>query len=109
MDKNISNQRKNNRIQTNIKVVFYCDHFQYIGIATNCSESGMFINTPHYISPDRFIEIIFLLQEEELKLTGMLKRTLKRDNLQDAIGVELLNPSPTYSEFIKNSDILYKS
>ncbi len=109
MDKNINNQRKSNRIQTNINVVFSCDHFQYIGTATNCSESGMCINTPHYISSDSFIEIIFPLKEDELKLIGLLKRTVKRDNFQDAIGVELLNPSPHYSDFIKNSDILYKS
>jgi hypothetical protein len=102
MDKNMSNKRKSNRIQTNIKVVFFCDYFQYTGIAINCSESGMCIDTLKYISPDRNIKIILPLHEEELTLTGMPKRTVKSDNLPDAIGVELLSPPPEYFNFIQN-------
>ena len=101
----MSNQRKSNRIQTNIKVVFFCDHFQYTGTAINCSESGMCIDTPKYISPDSNIEIILPLHEEELKLTGMPKRTAKSDNLYDSIGVELLSPPPDYFNFIQNLQI----
>ena len=101
MEENINDQRKSNRIQTNIKVVFYCDHFQYTGTATNCSESGMCINTSHYISPDSNIDIILPLQEE-LKLTGVPNRIEKRENSHDVIGVELLSPPANYFDFIQN-------
>jgi hypothetical protein len=101
MDKNISNQRKSNRIQTIIKVVLLCDYFQYIGTATNCSESGMCIDTPHFISPNSNIKIILPIQEEALSLNAKIKRIEKRVNLYDAIGVELLSPPPNYFDFIQ--------
>jgi hypothetical protein len=102
MDEHIINKRKNNRIQTTIKIAFLCDHFQYIGTVTNCSASGMCIDTPHYISPDCCIKILISLQEEELYLNASIKRTEKRVNLHNTIGVELLSPPADYFEFIRN-------
>jgi hypothetical protein len=72
-----------------------------MGTVKNCSECGMYIDTPHYMSLNSNIKIKLPLQEEELNLNARTKRTEKRDNLHDAIGVELLSPPPNYFDFIQ--------
>jgi hypothetical protein len=100
MDKNTSNQRKSQRIATNIKVVFICAHFQYLGTVKNCSKDGMCISTKYNFSCDNNIEIIVPLQEEGLNLSGRILRAVKGDNLYETIGIELLNPHKEYLNYL---------
>jgi len=102
MDKNASNKRKSIRRLHNIKILFHCDNFQYLGTVTNCSETGMCIKTTHYISCDDNIGIIIPLEEEIINLSGRVIRIAKGDNIYRNIGVELLNPPPKYSAYLEN-------
>jgi hypothetical protein len=93
-------RRNSKRILTNLKAIFSCDHFLYIGTVTNCSKTGMCINTKHCISANRNIDITIPLEDELLNLSGRMKRIDKEHNVFHTIGVELLNPTQKYLDYL---------
>ena len=102
MDGNVNNKRKSDRILTDIKVLFLCDHFQHAGTASNCSDTGMCITTPQYIPCEDHIGITISLEEdkEECNLSARIRRIVRRNDSHDTLGVELLNPPQEYTDYL---------
>ena len=88
------------RIPTNIEVSY--GNELYSGTMTNCSENGMFINTRMCYPFDTSFQILIILKDEVLKVPVKVTRIVKTYDFFNGMGVELLNPSRKYLEFIKN-------
>ena len=100
----MNNKRKSDRILTDIKVLFLCDHFQYAGTACDCSDTGMCITTTQYFPCEDHIGIKIALQEdeEECDLKARIRRTVQRIDSHDTLGVELLNPPQEYTDYLNH-------
>ncbi len=93
-------RRKKKRIETYLKLIFNCSSFQYFGTAINCSETGMCINTKHYLSCESDLEIAIPLRDQRLNLKASITRVVKEEEYYDILGIELLNPPQAYLDFL---------
>ena len=90
------------RVSSSIEVKFFCSGTDYNGIITNLSENGMFISTRKMCFPfDSQFEIHLPLKNEVMNVAVRVSRITKSADIFDGIGVELINPSREYLEFIK--------
>jgi hypothetical protein len=91
------------RMPVNIKIKFYCNNMDYVGVVMNLSENGMFISTREMSFPfDSEFEIVFPLEEEMLIIPVKITGITKKSDHYDGIGVKLLNPPQRYLEFVAN-------
>jgi len=94
------------RIPTNINARLHCCNNGCSRTVTNLSENGMSVSTNEMCSPiDSQFEIIIPLKEETLHVAVKLIRSVKTDSDSNGIGVELLNPSQKYINFV--NDLLF--
>jgi len=88
------------RIPANIDVKFFCGNSIYSGTVTNLSENGLFIDTTMCLPFDSKLEILIVVEGEILKVPVKVSRIAKTDDYYHGMGVELLDSSPNYLEFI---------
>ena len=90
------------RIPANIKVRFNCTNTEFSGTIMNLSEKGMYINTDESCFPyDVQFDIPIALEEEILNVPVNLYRIILSHD-SNGIGVELINPSEKYLEFVSS-------
>ncbi len=94
-------KRFSERVYSNIKVAFYYDNGIYEATAKNLSKNGMYIDTD--TCPPHESDIVVSLNQGHnyFTLPGKVKRTVNTNELF-SIGVELINPSQGYSEFVSS-------
>jgi hypothetical protein len=72
------------------------------GTITNLSENGMFINTEGICFPeDSQFQVRISLKEEDLDLPVKLNRSVNTEG-HCSMGVEILDPSGKYNDFVEN-------
>lgn len=96
-------RRACHRIPANVDIRFFCCSRIYRGTVSNVSEKGMLIRTREVCFPfDSQFEMFISLKGKELRIPVNLSRILMSPDSHDSIGVELLNPSPDYLEFVES-------
>ncbi len=91
------------RIPVSVEVGFFCCNKVSSGTITDISEKGMFIKTGEMCFPfDSQFEIFIPMKEKIINVFAILKRIIMSPDSYDGIGVELLNPSQDYLEFVDN-------
>ena len=101
------------RVSSCLQLSFSYNNAVYSGIVTNLSENGMRINTNGCPPFKLKFEVLFPLEKDVLTLPVQVKRLIKRHDVIDGMGVEILNPSMKYLKYVRNlkwesSDILSK-
>lgn len=82
-------------------VDFHCFNIDCFGTITNLSANGMFIRSQKMRFPfETQFEILIPLKGEELRVCARVRRITRSRSYYDGIGVELVNPSKNYLEFI---------
>ena len=71
------------------------------GLVTNLSQNGMYFITGAYLSSGQNIEVSIPFKEGNLKATVKVIR-IKKDNIFDGFGAELLNSHSDYLEFVNS-------
>ncbi len=95
-------KRAHERIPVNLGIRFLCDDSLYSGIVTNLSEKGMCINAVMCLSFNPNAKIKITLKDEDLTVTVRVKRVLMTDSFYDTLGIEVLNPTKEYLEFVNS-------
>jgi superoxide reductase len=90
------------RVTSNHQMSFSYNNALYSGIVTNLSENGMRIDTKNCPPFRSKFDVLFPLGEEVLTLPVQVKRVVKRQDVTDAVGVEILNPSMKYLQFVRD-------
>ena len=93
-------KREFKRIPASIKVRFFSGTTTYYGTVTNLSEKGMFISTKVSFPMQPQLKILIPLKDEILRIPALVRSFGKSGNNYNGIGVELLNPSRDYLEFV---------
>jgi hypothetical protein len=91
------------RIPVLIDIKINCNDMVVTGTLMNISESGMFIRTnkmPSLLHSK--IEITIPLKDESINISGRLVREEDIRGYYNGIGVEVLNPSQNYMDFMDN-------
>ena len=70
------------------------------GTVTNVSGKGMFINTNMTLPIESELEILFSIKGKIIKLPAKVSRILKKGDVYDRMGVEIINPPKEYLEFL---------
>jgi hypothetical protein len=96
-------RRADIRFPIKINVKFYCGDKVHSGMVTNISERGMFIETNEVCFPEeRQFNLAIPLENEMAHFPVKINRLLNMKKGSYGIGVELLNPSPQYIEYVEN-------
>ena len=94
-------RRTYKRINESIKVGFRCCNMDYWGTIINLSEKSMLISTRNISFPfESQFEIFVPLHKEVLNIPIKVSRLLKTGDIYNGIGVELINPTQEYLEFV---------
>ena len=89
------------RIPVLIDIEISCNNMVVTGTLMNISESGMFIRTNNMPSPPcSQIEITIPQEDKSINISGRLVREENIRGYYNGIGVEVLNPSQDYMDFI---------
>jgi desulfoferrodoxin-like iron-binding protein len=95
-------KRSSSRIPANLEIKLCLEDDINTGTLINLSRNGMLINTKLCFPLKSQFEILLPAGDEILKVPVKVSRLLKKDTTYDGIGVELLDPSPKYLEFLDN-------
>ncbi len=90
------------RIPVSIETTFLSEDSLYHGIVTNLSKKGMCINMGMRILIKSSVELLIIFKENGLRIPAKVKRIEMADSLYDTIGVEILNLSKKYLEFLES-------
>ncbi len=93
-------KRAYQRILANIEARFFHDNMFYSGTVLNLSEKGMFVRTRRYLPSESKFIIVMRGEKEVLKILAKVKRVTKTDGYHDGMGIEVLNPSEEYLDFV---------
>ncbi len=93
------------RIHVNLEVEFSCREEDYRGKITNVSENGMFIQTEMHFPFDPRFEVHIPFKGNILKIPVKIARVVKTNNFYDGIGVEILEQTEEYLEFVNGLKI----
>ncbi len=97
------------RVDTCIPVKYHCEYILYNGTVENISENGMFIRTTNFLPCTNEIEMIVPLNEIVTTCTAKIRRIIKTDNTTFQVGLEILNPSSAYLDFVEKLKSLCSS
>jgi len=90
-------KRLSARCPSNLNANFNCSNRDYTGMVTNLSETGMFISTRDMNFPnDARFEVQLDINNEHIKLPVRMCRLTISPDLDDGMGVEILNPPQGY-------------
>ncbi len=95
------------RIPVNLEAKFSCHHEDYTGKITNVSENGMFIQTEMNFPFEPQFEIHILHKGNILKVPVKIARVVKTKNFYDGIGVEIIEQTEGYLEFVNDLKIFF--
>ena len=110
MDKRVSK-----RIPVRLEAYIFSGDKTYVGFIDNVSEGGFqylivtTIQAPKDFKPDNIIQLYFQIPSgETLRLFCKVKWYLKSspDNKPATLGIEIIDPSPKFKEFIRTLDIV---
>lgn len=90
------------RVNSNLHLSFSYNNSAHSGIVTNLSENGMRINTIDCPPYKAKFEVLFPVEGDILSLPAKVKRLVKRHDVVDGMGVEILIPSEQYLNFVRN-------
>ena len=93
-------KRAAERIPEKINVKFFSAGTEYSGTMMNFSQKGMFIRTDVNVPIRTQVEIHVPVREEVFKVLAEVKSFTKSGDVQNGIGVEVINPPQNYIEFI---------
>ncbi|MCK5138510.1 MAG: PilZ domain-containing protein [Thermodesulfovibrionia bacterium] len=88
------------RIDTSLEAKFFHGNCLYRGTITNLSEKGICINTVACFPYGANIKLLIPVKEDILEIPVHVKRVAKRDGFYDTMGLELLDQSQNYLEFL---------
>lgn len=94
-------KRASKRIAVKIDTRFFYGNMFYSGTVVNLSERGMFVNTESCVPANSEFLVIIKNKKELIKISARAKRVTKTKDCFNGMGIELLNPSVRYLEFIK--------
>ena len=102
MPKSIIENRAFERISTNIwtGIMHSSENIICSGIMKNCSEKGMYIRGCCLFLFDYKSEILIPLEKEILRVPIKVTRAVMKGNIYEGIGVEILNSSQDFIEFV---------
>jgi hypothetical protein len=90
------------RVSSMVLVYLYYGGSIHFGTATDFSENGMFIRTRIISAPlNKVLELSIPSRDSELNIPIRVKRIVTKDNYNEGFGVELVNMSKDYSNFVK--------
>lgn len=89
------------RISVQVEAKVYCNTTVFSGIIVNASENGLFLKTHMDFPFDMNIQLLIPTGDGILHLPVKVTRIVKSDDIYDGLGVELMQPSPPYLEFVK--------
>lgn len=93
-------KRAYKRIPTDIKIRFFSGPKEYYGTVTNLTEKGMFISTKVNFPLQPKLKIVIPWKREVLRVSALTRSFTRSGNNYNGIGVELLEPSREYLEFV---------
>jgi len=89
------------RIQVLINITITCENSVEAGTLMNLSEKGMFIRMNGKLPPPHpDVEAIIPIKEEKIQVPARIIRTETINDLYQGIGVEIVNPSQRYLDFL---------
>ncbi|MBI5408568.1 MAG: PilZ domain-containing protein [Nitrospirae bacterium] len=88
------------RIPANLSARFFYGNMFYTGTILNLSEKGMFISTRRCLPCESMFVIIIRSESKLMQVVARVKRLAKDNGHYGGMGVELLNATVEYSEFI---------
>lgn len=89
------------RLDLNIQVDLYYDNGIYESTVRNLSVNSLYIDTDTCPPCESSIMVMLTLGDDFFTLRGTVKRTVNTNELS-GVGVELLNPSQSYSKFVSS-------
>ncbi|MEN8264979.1 MAG: PilZ domain-containing protein [Nitrospirota bacterium] len=105
-------KRQLERVPVDVPVSFFYDNALYIGNATNLSNNGMYIESEMclpfqskfeiYFSSNSKVNLLIPLKYEDIEVPVKVKRLIKTDGCYNGMGVELLNQSQDYLDFVES-------
>ena len=95
-------KRSHERVHTNMDIRFYCGTIFYSGTAMNISPGGMFIKTVNCLPMTSGIVIIIRDDNTLLQVISKVKRLNTIKNHIDGMGIEVVNPSNIYRNFVSS-------
>lgn len=98
---NFTERRASERIPAIIEC--HCCNIECFGTITNISENGMFIRSQKISFPlESSFEVCIPHNEEALNVRIKVNRLTKTNGYYDGIGVELVDPSGKYLEYVQS-------
>ncbi len=88
------------RVPEKVRIDFSYDNEMYEGTVRNFSKSGMYIVSEDCPPSESNIGVVLILGDEVFKSYGKVKRRVYGNELSGGMGVELLDPSSSYAEFV---------
>ena len=88
------------RIPANLKAEFFWSEKTNSGTVADLSENGMLINTRMCPPVRARFDVVISLEDDILKIPVKVCRLVKKDDLFDAVGVEISNPPRRYLDFV---------
>jgi hypothetical protein len=88
------------RIPIKVEAIFLEGNMVYSGTVLNLSERNMSISTRRCFPSGSMFESIIRVEEGLLKVHAQVKRETKINSYNDGMGVEVLNPTKEYLEFV---------
>jgi hypothetical protein len=93
-------RRASERILVDFKVRYFCGDTAWNGTVINLSEDGMFIDTTIDFPFDTNFELVLPLNDEVMKISAIIKRVVKNNDIYKGMGVELANPPENYLQLV---------
>ena len=101
IQESIHNEKRSyERVHTNIDVRFYCGNIFYAGTAINLSKAGMLIRTNNCLPMTSGMVIVLRDGNALLQVVSRVKRLNTIEGHIDGMGIEILNPSNIYRNFV---------
>lgn len=94
--------RAHNRLPANIGVNFYLGSTRCSGTLTNLSAEGMCLKTGTFLSCELGSELLICLRNGVLNVPVRVSWIEMEDSFHDSLGVEAVNPSREYNDFVKD-------
>jgi hypothetical protein len=94
------NERGYERIDVSVNAHICCEPYRYQSTITNMSEKGVCIHTAMCFPIETQCKLFISGNDGWLEEQAFVKHITKTDGFHDSMGLELLNPSRQYREFV---------
>jgi hypothetical protein len=93
-------KRTYERMPVEIDARFFCGKMFYSGTVFNLSAEGMHINTKKCFPSGTSVVIIICNGKDLLQVNTKVKRLTRTDGSYCGMGIEILNPSKNYLDYL---------